>query len=236
MHHFWGLRQGRNLILNEEESRHARSVLRLSDGDLVRVLDGEGSAWEGALQFINKRDAMVGNALEIPNYGAVSGSFHLYVAPTKNLDRLEWLLEKSVEMGLHSLTLLECARSERRRLKLDRLVRVMQAACKQSNKGRLPLLHGPVPFEQALEACTSEQKAIAALIDGADSHFLPPLIRSKPTESWSVFIGPEGDFSESEVSAAQSKGFTLAHLGPHRLRTETAGLYAVAAFAQRLGV
>jgi 16S rRNA (uracil1498-N3)-methyltransferase len=85
-----------------------------------------------------------------------------------------------------------------------------------------------------LEACTSEQKAIAALIDGADSHFLPPLIRSKPGESWSVFIGPEGDFNESEVSAAQSKGFALVHLGPHRLRTETAGLYAVAAFAQRL--
>jgi 16S rRNA (uracil1498-N3)-methyltransferase len=85
-----------------------------------------------------------------------------------------------------------------------------------------------------LEACTSEQKTIAALIDGADSHFLPSLIRSNPGKSWSVFIGPEGDFTESEVSAAQSKGFALVHLGPHRLRTETAGLYAVAAFAQRL--
>jgi len=75
MHHFWGLRQGRNLILNEEESRHARSVLRLSDGDLVRVLDGEGSAWDGALQFINKRDAMVANALEVPNYGLFRAPF-----------------------------------------------------------------------------------------------------------------------------------------------------------------
>ena len=235
MHHFWGLRQGHNLILNEEESRHARSVLRLSEGDHIRVLDGEGSAWEGPIQFINKRDAMVANALELQHYGAVSGSFHLYVAPTKNLDRLEWLLEKSVEMGMHSLTLLECARSERRRLKLDRLERVMQAACKQSGKGRLPLLFGPILFEQALEACTCEQKAIAALMDVANSHFLPPLIRSIPEASWSVFIGPEGDFTESEVSAAQSKGFALVHLGPHRLRTETAGLYAVAAFAQRLG-
>lgn len=233
MHHFWGLRQGSNLILSEEEARHARSVLRLHDGDPVRVLDGLGSAWEGPIHFVGKREAVVADAVELPNYGPVSGHFHLYLAPTKNADRTEWLLEKAVEMGIHAVTLLECTRSERKHLKHDRLIRVMQAACKQSQKGLLPVLNGPIPFGQAVAQCTEARKAIAALVDGVNPAFLPSELRASPDESWAVCIGPEGDFTAAEVAEAQNAGFNLVHLGPHRLRTETAGLYAVAAFAQR---
>jgi 16S rRNA (uracil1498-N3)-methyltransferase len=233
MHHFWGLRQGSNLILSEEEARHARSVLRLNDGDPVRVLDGLGSAWDGPIRFVGKREAVVADALELPDYGLVSGHFHLYLAPTKNADRTEWLLEKAVEMGIHAVTLLECARSERKHLKHDRLVRVMQAACKQSQKGTLPQLNGPVAFSEAVAQCAADRKTIAALVEGSKSMFLPGELRASPEHSWAVFIGPEGDFTPAEVDEAQRAGFDLVHLGPHRLRTETAGLYAVAAFAQR---
>jgi 16S rRNA (uracil1498-N3)-methyltransferase len=233
MHHFWGLRQGSNLIISEEEARHARSVLRLNDGDTVRVLDGLGSAWDGPIHFVGKREAVVHQATETPNYGFVTGHLHLYVAPTKNADRTEWLLEKAVELGVHAVTLIECSRSERRYLKHDRLVRVMQAACKQSQKGRLPDLIGPVGFGDALAQCTADQKAIAALIDGDRSTFLPTQMRTFPNASWAVFVGPEGDFTTTEVEEARHSGAELVHLGPHRLRTETAGLYAVAAFAQR---
>lgn len=233
MHHFWGLRQGSNLILSEEEARHARSVLRLNDGDQVRVLDGLGSAWDGPIHFVGKREAVVADAVELPNYGTVSGHLHLYLAPTKNADRTEWLLEKAVELGIHAVTLLECARSERKHLKHDRLIRVMQAACKQSQKGTLPALHGPVAFSDAVAQCSSERKAIAALVEGEHSLFLPSEVRTSPRSSWAVFVGPEGDFTPTEVAEAQRAGIDLVHLGPHRLRTETAGLYAVAAFAQR---
>lgn len=233
MHHFWGLRQGSSLILSEEEARHARSVLRIQDGDEVRVLDGLGSAWDGPIHFVGKREAVVAQPTERAGYGLVSGHFHLYIAPTKNADRTEWLLEKSVEMGIHAVTLLECSRSERRHLKLDRLVRVMQAACKQSQKGMLPLLQGPVAFSDAVAQCATDRKAIAALVDGNRAAFLTSELRAEPNASWSVFIGPEGDFTPTEVAAATDAGFELVHLGPHRLRTETAGLYAVAAFAQR---
>ena len=109
----------------------------------------------------------------------------------------------------------------------------MQAACKQSQKGLLPVLNGPIPFNQAVAQCTESRKAIAALVEGSKSSFLPSELRTSPDHSWAVFIGPEGDFTPAEVDEAQRAGFDLVHLGPHRLRTETAGLYAVAAFAQR---
>ena len=231
MHHFWGIRQGTDVALLEEEARHAHKVLRLADGDVVRVLDGLGSAWEGPLQFLGKKGAVVAGAKELPQYGSVSGHLHLIIAPTKNMDRIEWLLEKAVELGVHRVTLVECARSERRHLKLDRLIRVMQAACKQSQKGLLPELHGPTRFSDVLGAATEGSMAIAALRPGSRS--LPELIRAKPHDAWTILIGPEGDFTDAEVAEAVAKGATLVGLGPHRLRTETAGLYAVAAFAQR---
>jgi 16S rRNA (uracil1498-N3)-methyltransferase len=233
MHHFWGIRQDNNLILSEEEARHARSVLRLNDGDVVRVLDGLGSAWDGPIHFVGKREAIVPAAKELAGYGHVSGHFHLYIAPTKNADRTEWLLEKAVELGVHAITLLECNRSERRHLKEDRLIRVMQAACKQSKKGHLPKLNGPLSFADAISSCATDRKAIAALTNSATSSFLPHLIREFPEKSWAVFIGPEGDFTSIEVEQAINHGIQLVHLGPHRLRTETAGIYAVTAFAQR---
>jgi 16S rRNA (uracil1498-N3)-methyltransferase len=231
MHHFWGIRQGSDVALLEDEARHAQKVLRLADGDVVRILDGSGSAWEGPLHFLGKKGAVVAKATELAGYGAVSGHFHLVIAPTKNMDRIEWLLEKAVELGVHRVTLAECARSERRHLKLDRLVRVMQAACKQSQKGLLPTLEGPTRFSEVL-AASEGRLALAAL--RPESAYLPDLIRSEPHADWTVFIGPEGDFTDAEVAEAVAKGAVLVGLGPHRLRTETAGLYAVAAFAQRL--
>lgn len=232
MHHFWGIRQGSDVALLEEEARHAQSVLRLRDGDVVRVLDGLGSAWEGPLRALGKKGAVVAQARELAEYGAVSGHLHLAVAPTKNMDRIEWLLEKAVELGVHEVSLLECTRSERRHLNVDRLVRVMQAACKQSQKGRLPVLRGPLRVTDLLAKATGNL-AIAALRPDRNSVFLPSLLRARPAEPWTVFVGPEGDFTDAEVDQALAQGAALVHLGPHRLRTETAGLYAVAAFAQR---
>ncbi len=232
MHHFWGVRQGSDVALLEEEARHAHAVLRLRDGDVVRVLDGLGSAWEGPLRVVGKKGAVVAQARELNHYGAVSGHLHLAVAPTKNMDRIEWLLEKAVELGVHEVSLLECTRSERRHLNTDRLIRVMQAACKQSQKGQLPALRGPIRVADLLGEASGNM-AIAALRPERESAALPALLRARPLEPWTVLIGPEGDFTDAEVDQALAQGAELVHLGPHRLRTETAGLYAVAAFAQR---
>jgi 16S rRNA (uracil1498-N3)-methyltransferase len=120
----------------------------------------------------------------------------------------------------------------RRHLNVDRLVRVMQAACKQSQKGRLPVLRGPLRVADLLAKATGNL-AIAALRPDRNSVFLPSLLRARAAEPWTVFVGPEGDFTDAEVDQALAQGAALVHLGPHRLRTETAGLYAVAAFAQR---
>jgi 16S rRNA (uracil1498-N3)-methyltransferase len=141
-------------------------------------------------------------------------------------------LEKAVEMGIHEITPIWTFHSERKHWNAEKALKIIKGACTQSHKGTLPILHPAMPLEAFLTSTKETERYIATCIDEPKDS-LVEAFASKPTSPSVVLIGPEGDFSSDEYAFATRCGFQHVHLGPHRLRTETAGIYAVAAFAQR---
>jgi len=213
--------------LEEEEGRHLLTVLRRKVGDRLQVTDGLGNMYEGEIADASKR----GVSIRLLTTTAVPperpGYLHLAIAPTKQMERLEWCLEKATEIGVDEITLLQCHHSERTTVRLDRLEKVLVSAMKQSLRAWLPQLHGLVPFQKLVTSATETQKRIAWCADSPLPHFQTTLTVGQSTL---ILIGPEGDFSPEEVALAAQHGFLGVGLGTARLRTETAGIVAVAAF------
>ena len=214
-----------NFILSEEESKHAIRVLRMDTGDRLHLIDGRGGLYEA--QIIDphpKRTVLtilnVEEEFQQPKY-----HLHIAVGPTKNIDRIEWFLEKATEVGIQEITPVICEHSERKEVKLDRLNKVVVAAMKQSLKAYLPKLNPAVSFKQFLREIPKEgvQKAIAHCVD-AEKKYLNQVL--EPAQHYIILIGPEGDFSEEEIDLALQMGFHPISLGEARLRTETAALAA----------
>lgn len=210
--------------LTEDDSRHAVKTLRLATGDSIAVTDGHGNQF---LAVITKADARQ-CGFRVSEHKTTPKrlfSIRLCVAPTKNLDRLEWLVEKSVELGVERLSFFISQHSERRILKTDRLAKIAVAAMKQSLQSWLPSIDEAVPLAQLLaENAEQTQRFVAHLPTNSTP---PHLLRAaQPSQAYTVLIGPEGDFSESELTQATSAGFVLVTLGTNRLRTETAALSA----------
>ncbi|MGJ1413852.1 16S rRNA (uracil(1498)-N(3))-methyltransferase [Sphingobacterium multivorum] len=214
-----------NFILSEEESKHAIRVLRMDTGDRLHLIDGRGGLYEA--QIIDphpKRTVItilnVEEEFQRPKY-----HLHIAVGPTKNIDRIEWFLEKATEVGIQEITPVICEHSERKEVKLDRLNKVVVAAMKQSLKAYLPKLNPAVSFKQFLREIPKEgvQKAIAHCVD-AEKKYLNQVL--EPDQHYIILIGPEGDFSEEEIDLALQMGFHPISLGEARLRTETAALAA----------
>ena len=212
-----------NFILSEEESKHAIRVLRMDTGDRLHLIDGRGGLYEA--QIIDphpKRTVLtilnVEEEFQRPKY-----HLHIAVGPTKNIDRIEWFLEKATEVGIQEITPVICEHSERKEVKLDRLNKVVVAAMKQSLKAYLPKLNPAVSFKQFLREIPKEgvQKAIAHCVD-AEKKYLNQVL--EPAQHYIILIGPEGDFSEEEIDLALQMGFHPISLGEARLRTETAAL------------
>ena len=209
--------------LSEDESKHAVRVLRLGLGAPVALVDGRGTLARATIVEANPRRCLLQlTARELvpprPRY------LHVAVAPTKNLDRLEWLVEKAVEVGLERLSFLRCARSERRDLKLERLEKIAVSALKQSGQAWLPQLDELLDFEKFLPELDPAATFIAHLEEGERTP-LAQVIGAAPR--CCVLIGPEGDFSPAEIAAALGRGIRPVTLGASRLRTETAALAAV---------
>lgn len=213
--------------LPEEEAHHALKVLRLQGGETVEVFNGLGLLISGPLEPTSAKRAkvMIQNTLAVP--APSHPQMTLYLAPTKGTDRLEWMLEKAVELGLRRVQFIETARTERSKLRLDRLEKVAVSALKQSKRICMPTLLPMVPFAQALD-----DHAGPGFLGWLPSTGAPPLLWDiwNPQETLSVWIGPEGDFTPQEAAQALQKGIQPAHLGEARLRTETAALLAVAAY------
>lgn len=212
-----------NFILSEEESKHAIRVLRMDTGDRLHLIDGRGGLYEA--QIIDphpKRTVLtilnVEEEFQRPKY-----HLHIAVGPTKNIDRIEWFLEKATEVGIQEITPVICEHSERKEVKLDRLNKVVVAAMKQSLKAYLPKLNPAVSFKQFLREIPTEgvQKAIAHCVD-TEKKYLNQVL--EPAQHYIILIGPEGDFSEEEIDLALQMGFHPISLGEARLRTETAAL------------
>ena len=217
--------------LDAEESRHAVRVLRLREGDELNVTDGRGNLYCCQIVEANDKACVVEASELLSAFHFPLSTLHLAVAPTKNPSRMEWLVEKSVEIGVGEITLLNCDHSERSFLKTDRLEKLAVSAMKQSLHTVLPEIHPAVSLRDLLSTFRfplSTQKFIAHC--EADKPRTPLATALQPGKDAVVLIGPEGDFSEEEIALALECGFQPVSLGPSRLRTETAALYAVTAF------
>ena len=217
--------------LDAEESRHAVRVLRLREGDELNVTDGRGNLYRCQIVEANDKACVVEASELLSAFHFPLSTLHLAVAPTKNPSRMEWLVEKAVEIGVGEITLLNCDHSERSFLKTDRLEKLAVSAMKQSLHTLLPEIHPAVSLRDLLSTFRfplSTQKFIAHC--EADKPRTPLATALKPGHDAVVLIGPEGDFSEEEIALALECGFQPVSLGPSRLRTETAALYAVTAF------
>lgn len=209
--------------LSEDESKHAVRVLRLAPGDAVTLVDGRGTIYSAAITEANPKRC----ALHIASQQFVaprSTYTHVAVAPTKSLDRMEWLVEKAVEVGVERLSFLRCARSERRELKLERLEKIAISALKQSGQAYLPQLDELMDFEKLLASLDPATTFIAHL-EAGERTALAQVIAAAP--HCCVLIGPEGDFTPAEIELALGRGVRPVTLGASRLRTETAALAAV---------
>jgi 16S rRNA (uracil1498-N3)-methyltransferase len=215
---------GQPFFLSEEEGLHALKVLRMAVGDSIQLLDGKGGRFEGKITGTPGKRCQV--AWHEASYCEKTWPYvlHLAVAPTKNIDRMEWLVEKAVEIGIDRISFLQTRYSERKEIRLDRIEKVALAAVKQSGNLFMPELGEMRPFSAFLPTVAEEGKYIAHIPAGAT---LPRQFAKEPLpQRLCVLIGPEGGFSEEEVQMAAQAGFLPVGLSQHRLRTETAALYA----------
>lgn len=215
--------------LSSEDSAHCVRVLRKQCGQTIDVVDGKGNVYTCIITDANPRNVKVeitGSRKEPVHWNK---KITLAVAPTKNADRMEWLAEKATEMGIDNLVLLRTEHSERKQMKTDRLRRVMISAMKQSLKAVLPTIEGPKDFTAFIDETDPKSNLLIAHCE-KDKPRMPLLSRADSLDQDIVImIGPEGDFSETEIKKALESGFKPITLGQSRLRTETAAMFAIAA-------
>lgn len=214
---------GQFYTLSEEESKHIIRVLRMKLGDTVFFTDGKGIFFECRITDNNPKACEVEIIEQKPGADKRPFYLHMAVAPTKNLNRFEWFLEKATEIGIDRITPIISSHSERKGVKTERLNRVITAAMKQSLKSYHPQLDEATKFSEIITQPFKGQKFIA-YIDNAVTLELSKAYL--PGNNALILIGPEGDFSPEEVVLAKQNGFVPVRLGPSRLRTETAGIVA----------
>ena len=210
------------LHLDSDESRHCVKVLRKRSGDTIRVTDGKGAFYDVVLTDADPHRCsfqICSKVSELPR----SYHIHIAISPTKNADRIEWFVEKSVELGIDTITLLECKNTERSYLKTERLEKVAISAMKQSLKASLPLINSLTDYSKLVTTSEASSKFIA-FVDQTNPYHLKDVAR--PGSDYLLLIGPEGDFSSQELSLALTHNFQKVSLGSSRLRTETAGMAA----------
>jgi 16S rRNA (uracil1498-N3)-methyltransferase len=214
---------GAEVVLDEIESKHAIRVLRLTEGEIVELIDGKGGFYTAEIINANPKKCRLAIKNEQKKFGKKDFYLHLAIAPTKNIDRFEWFLEKATEIGVDEITPLLCEHSERKVIKPERLEKILVSAMKQSLKAYLPKLNDLTPLNELISKATEKHKFIAHCYGGKKPHLKNIISTHSDTL---VLIGPEGDFSLEEVEQAKTNGYLEISLGNARLRTETAGVVA----------
>ena len=209
--------------LSEDESKHCIRVLRMGIGDELFLTDGSGTLCRCVIADANPKRCSVKIVDRTVDYERRPFRLHIAVAPTKNMARMEWFVEKAVEMGIDEITMLVCQRSERRSVNMERIEKIVLSAMKQSIKAYRPLLNAPTPFADFVTSPRNGLKLIAHCME-TERVSLKSMVGAE--RDYTVLIGPEGDFSPEEVELAVKNGYRCVHLGPSRLRTETAGVAA----------
>lgn len=213
--------------LPEEESKHILRVLRMSEGDSIEVFDGKGNLFTGSIQKLSNKKISL-NIEQTYSEQEDTPRLHIAIAPTKNIDRTEWFIEKAVEAGINKITLLYCQNSERKQTKIERISKKAISALKQSKGLWLPEIIEVKSISDFVQTPMEEMKFVAHCYDDPEKKTLPEAL--KPTNNTLFLIGPEGDFTLEEVALLRSSGFTTIDLGKKRLRTETAGIFVCNAF------
>ncbi len=214
--------------LPEEEAMHALRVLRLKSGDEIMLTDGIGNFYKAEITVAATRKCVFKLLETIPQTPIWRGHLHLVVSPTKMMERMEWLVEKATEIGFDRISFINCDNSERRVIKVKRLEKIAVSAMKQSRKAWKPIIDEIVSFDELVAESTEGLRYIAHCYEEIKKvDLFNQLSISDKDEDVIVFIGPEGDFSLSEVKKAIDAGFVSVSLGESRLRTETAALYSV---------
>lgn len=224
MHLFYTPDIATTLTLPEVESGHCVRVLRLVEGDEIGLIDGHGTFYRAAITVAHNKRCAVRIIEERRQPAHWAGNIEVAIAPTKNLDRIEWFAEKVTEMGIDAIVPLLCRFSERKELKKERIEKILVSAMKQSLKAVLPRMEEMTPFERYVREEFDGQKFIAHCYADSERKLLSQCY--KPGADVRILIGPEGDFSPEEVQLAIDNGYQPISLGASRLRTETAGVVA----------
>ena len=219
--------------LDADESAHCVKVLRHREGDDIHVIDGEGTLYTCRILSASSKEVEAQVTGVERDWGSHPYRLRMAVCPTKNTDRYEWFAEKATEFGVDVITPVIGDHSERKVFKTDRLKRILLSASKQSLKGAVPHVDEALPLRDLIRSYASNDsvlKLICCCYEGEERRMsIEGVLSEYPTPEMVVLIGPEGDFSREEVALALECGFRPVHLGPSRLRTETAALAAVAA-------
>lgn len=216
-----------NAELTSDESWHCAKVLRYKSGQQIHLIDGKGMFYEAELTLVNEKKCLAkitGNPKKqiLKNY-----YLHLAVAPTKQIDRIEWLVEKAVEIGVNEISFIRTKNSERTVIKTERIQKIVESAVKQSLQAVIPKINPLNDFDSILSV-EADNKFIAHCFNEDKKSLIDFNLKDKKNL---VLIGPEGDFTEAEVLQAKSKNFNQISLGENRLRTETAALFICNTFA-----
>lgn len=217
------------LFLTEEESWHCAKVLRKKNGDILSVIDGKGNLYSGKIVSDNPKKILLSIETKETKLPERNYKLHMAIAPTKNIDRIEWFVEKAVEIGVDEISFLQCKNSERKILKIDRIQKIVESAVKQSLQFYIPKVNDLITYQKFIEQQDVYHSKFIAHCQTTNLPFLTKIL--KPQQDSLVLIGPEGDFTIEEVNLAKSVSFQEISLGNTRLRTETAALYAVNAFS-----
>lgn len=213
-----------NITLPSEEARHAIQVLRKQPGDQLDIVDGKGGWYKGTIIAASKKHCQLNVELVKQEEERAAYRLIMLVSPTKSNERFEWFLEKATEMGVDEIIPIKCTRTERPRIRHDRYEKVLVSAMKQSLQAWLPKLHEFTTFKEALQLISEVPQKYIGWCDELVDQPLIKLYSSQ--EDVCVFIGPEGDFTASEIESAQENNVVPISLGANRLRTETAALTA----------
>ncbi len=207
---------------DKDESRHIIKVLRKKEGDVLHLTNGKGWLFEAEIVVADLKRCHV-NIISATEHPKKAYTLHLAVAPTKMNDRYEWFLEKATEIGVDSITPIICDHSERKVVKAERFQKIIQSAMKQSQQYYLPVLNDALSFKAFIAKEHSGDLYIAHCEDTQRSSLKSQL---QSSNSYTILIGPEGDFSSNEISTAIEHGYKPVMLGETRLRTETAAIVA----------
>jgi 16S rRNA (uracil1498-N3)-methyltransferase len=210
------------IILSAEESKHATKVLRKKEGDVLNFTDGKGYFYKAEITVADTRKCRLKLVSTEQKEKQHNYHLHIAIAPTKNMDRFEWFLEKATEIGIDEITPIICRRSERKVIKTERCNRILLSAMKQSLKFHLPKLNEAISLNDFIKQDFEGTKYIAHCEEGNKTE----LKENKKEKRILILIGPEGDFSATEIEMALQNQFKAVSLGTSRMRTETAGIIA----------